>query len=140
VVVRSGRGADEILNYERGLSKLKGAAEKALEFANEAADEKEQQYHIDVYNEYVGLLKHQAASVLNGLDPSDEQGLYAKQMLEDLGVDTGTLYRQKDETTGTERAYVAPSDIEPETSYSTHDELDPRAVLPPIPASKRKKK
>ncbi len=136
------RGPKDILRYERGLTRLKEDAQKALEYANEASDENEKKHHMDVFNEDVELLEHQAAPVISGTNPNDEQGLYAKQMLEDLGVDTsGTTGRDFSEATGNPkgRTYTTPSELATEGSYSSHEELPPDVELPPIPTKRKRK-
>ena len=142
-VVRDGVIGDAPLKFERGLTGLKTKAQKALEYANEADDPKEKQRHMEVFDEYVQILQHEASSVTSGTNPNDPQGLYAKQMLEDLGVDTsGTTGRDFSEATGNPkgRTYTTPSELATEGSYSSHEELPPDVELPPIPHSKRKRK
>lgn len=106
------------MKFERGLTRLRVDAEKARNDYQEAKtdeDRSEQQHN---YEMRIERLKHVASGLVQ--NPEDKEALFAKDMLDELGVDAGLPLEEPVNESG---------------GFSVHDTVG----LPPIPPEAKRK-
>lgn len=106
--------------FERGLTRMKVDAEKAREQFQEAKTDEDRSEAKHNYEMRIERLKHVASGLVQ--NPNDQQGLFARQLLGELGVDSGLPL---DEPVNDQSQFLYDNTM--------HEELDPRVQLPPLP-------